>query len=167
MDANATSRPLIGNRLCRVATSIADQVFMRAAICGTRLCQSWLPATARSRPHTLCTREVCDISSPHRRDGTWFVGSRIPTEAPASPPYLESGLPYGHHQFISAMATCCAAAGLLLISPGFGEQFANIHNSIGQFTGMKGGCARLDRASLPPAMIFAEDMRIVGQQGFE
>jgi ankyrin repeat protein len=50
-------------------------------------------------------------------DGTWFVGSRIPAEAPVSPPYLESGLPYGHHQFISAMATCWAAAALLLAIP--------------------------------------------------
>src|ERR1035438_9018408 len=59
------------------------------------------------------------------------------------------------------------AAGLLLIGPRFGEQFANIHNSIGQFTGLKGGCARLDGASLPPAMIFAKDISIAAQQGFE
>src|ERR1019366_9650605 len=59
------------------------------------------------------------------------------------------------------------AAGLLLIGPGFGEQFANIHKSIGQCTGLNGGCARLDGASLPSAMIFAEDMRIAAQHGFE
>lgn len=58
-------------------------------------------------------------------------------------------------------------AALLLIGLSFGEQFANIHNSIRQFTGMKGGCARLDGASLPPVMILVQDIRIVGQQGFE
>ena len=33
--------------------------------------------------------------------------------------------------------------------------------------GLKGGGARFDGASLPATMVFAEDMRIVGQQGFE
>src|SRR5215472_7896352 len=57
-------------------------------------------------------------------------------------------------------------AGLLPIGRGFGEQVANVHNSIGH-TRLKGGGARLDGASLLPSMIFAEDIRIVGQQGFK
>jgi ankyrin repeat protein len=36
-------------------------------------------------------------------DGTWHVASRLHPPAVVSPPYFESGYPYGHDQFISAM----------------------------------------------------------------
>ena len=52
-----------------------------------------------------------------KSDGTWFVASRIHPPAPLSPPYAESGWPYGHDQFISAMGTCWATAALLLALP--------------------------------------------------
>ena len=41
-------------------------------------------------------------------DGSWHVKSRINTKAPISPPYFESGFPYGHDQFISCAATALA-----------------------------------------------------------
>ena len=36
-------------------------------------------------------------------DGSWHVESRLRPPAPVSPPYFETGYPYGHDQFISAM----------------------------------------------------------------
>jgi ankyrin repeat protein len=50
-------------------------------------------------------------------DGTWFVASRLNPPAPLSPPYFETGFPYGHDQFISAMGTSWAASALLLALP--------------------------------------------------
>jgi hypothetical protein len=41
-------------------------------------------------------------------DGTWHVKTRIQTRAPISPPYFESGFPYGKDQFISSAATALA-----------------------------------------------------------
>ena len=38
-------------------------------------------------------------------DGSWHIVSRLHPPAPVSPPYFESGYPYGHDQFISAMGT--------------------------------------------------------------
>jgi ankyrin repeat protein len=43
-------------------------------------------------------------------DGSWNVATRI--HAPISPPYFESGYPYGHNQFISAMGACWAVMAL-------------------------------------------------------
>jgi len=45
-------------------------------------------------------------------DGTWHVVSRLHPPAPVSPTYFESGLPYGHDQFISAMGDCTAIMAL-------------------------------------------------------
>jgi len=39
-------------------------------------------------------------------DGSWHVVSRLHPPAPVSPPYFESGYPYGHDQFVSAMGAC-------------------------------------------------------------
>ena len=39
-------------------------------------------------------------------DGSWHVASRLHPPAPVSPPYFESGYPYGHDQFVSAMGAC-------------------------------------------------------------
>ena len=50
-------------------------------------------------------------------DGSWHVSSRLHPPAPVSPPYFESGFPYHHDQFISAMATSWAAAALLHALP--------------------------------------------------
>jgi ankyrin repeat protein len=43
-------------------------------------------------------------------DGSWYVATRI--HAPVSPPYFETGYPYGHNQFISAMGACWAVIAL-------------------------------------------------------
>ncbi|HTS50104.1 MAG TPA: ankyrin repeat domain-containing protein [Bryobacteraceae bacterium] len=45
-------------------------------------------------------------------DGSWHVVSRLHPPASVSPPYFESGYPYGHDQFISAMATSWSAMAL-------------------------------------------------------
>ena len=48
------------------------------------------------------------LLSTQRADGSWYVRSR----APKFQPYFESGFPYGHDQWISAMATGWAASAL-------------------------------------------------------
>lgn len=45
-------------------------------------------------------------------DGSWHVTSRIRPPAPVSPPYFETGYPYGHDQFISAMGAARAISAL-------------------------------------------------------
>jgi ankyrin repeat protein len=46
------------------------------------------------------------------QDGSWHVKSRIKTPAPISPPYFESGFPYGHDQYVSCAATAWAVMAL-------------------------------------------------------
>ncbi|MFY9571470.1 MAG: ankyrin repeat domain-containing protein [Blastocatellia bacterium] len=50
-------------------------------------------------------------------DGSWRVSSRLHPPAPVSPPYFETGFPYQHDQFVSAMGTSWAAAALLHAIP--------------------------------------------------
>ncbi|HEV8144865.1 MAG TPA: ankyrin repeat domain-containing protein [Bryobacteraceae bacterium] len=45
-------------------------------------------------------------------DGTWHVESRLHPPAQVSPPYFETGHPYGHDQFISMMGDCWAVTAL-------------------------------------------------------
>ncbi len=45
-------------------------------------------------------------------DGTWHVESRLHPPAPVSPPYFETGHPYGHDQFVSAMGESLAVIAL-------------------------------------------------------
>jgi ankyrin repeat protein len=45
-------------------------------------------------------------------DGSWHVPSRLHDPARLSPPYFESGYPYGHDQFISAAGACWAVMAL-------------------------------------------------------
>ena len=49
--------------------------------------------------------------------GSWHVRTRMVSPAPVSPPYFETGFPYGHDQFLSTDATCWAAMALLLALP--------------------------------------------------
>jgi ankyrin repeat protein len=49
--------------------------------------------------------------------GAWHVPTRMVSPAPVSPPYLETGFPYGHDQFISTDAGCWAAMALMLSLP--------------------------------------------------
>ncbi|HZT33096.1 MAG TPA: ankyrin repeat domain-containing protein [Bryobacteraceae bacterium] len=45
-------------------------------------------------------------------DGSWQVASRLHPPAPVSPPYFETGHPYGHDQFISVMGESLAVIAL-------------------------------------------------------
>jgi ankyrin repeat protein len=45
-------------------------------------------------------------------DGSWHTASRLYPPAPLSPPYFESGLPYGHDQFLSAQGGAWAVIAL-------------------------------------------------------
>lgn len=54
-------------------------------------------------------------------DGSWHVTSRLQPPAPVSPPYFESGIPYGHDQFISAMGTAWAVMALARALPPVGK----------------------------------------------
>jgi len=45
-------------------------------------------------------------------DGTWHVASRLHPPAPVSPPYFETGHPYGHDQFISTAGESLAVMAL-------------------------------------------------------
>lgn len=45
-------------------------------------------------------------------DGSWHVVSRLRPPAPVSPPYFETGYPYRHDQFISAMGASWAVRAL-------------------------------------------------------
>jgi ankyrin repeat protein len=50
-------------------------------------------------------------------DGSWLVKTRMLHPAEVSPPYFESGFPYGKNQFISCAGTCWAAMALSLALP--------------------------------------------------
>ena len=45
-------------------------------------------------------------------DGSWHIATRLYPPAPLSPPYCESGLPYGHDQFLSAQGGAWAVMAL-------------------------------------------------------
>ena len=74
-------------------------------------------AAAVAPSHAAFQKGLRYLLAKQKPDGTWLVASRIHPPAPVSPPYVESGLPYGHNQFISAMGSCWAAAALLLALP--------------------------------------------------
>lgn len=67
--------------------------------------------------HPAYQKGLAYLLRTQKPDGTWFVSSRVHPPAPLSPPYFESGLPYGHDQFISAMGTAWAGIALLLALP--------------------------------------------------
>ena len=64
------------------------------------------------RSHADFQRGVAWLAKSQAADGSWHVRTRIHTPAPASPPYFESGFPYGHDQFISCAATAWAVMAL-------------------------------------------------------
>ena len=57
-------------------------------------------------------RGVGSLLKTQAPDGSWHVASRLHPPAPVSPPYFETGHPYGHDQFISAMAASWAVMSL-------------------------------------------------------
>lgn len=52
------------------------------------------------------------LLSSQAADGSWHVRSRLYPPAQLSPPYFETGYPYGHDQFVSAMAASWAVRAL-------------------------------------------------------
>jgi len=68
---------------------------------------------AGQRPSSVAWRRgiefILDAQAP---DGSWHVASRMHPPAPISPPYFESGYPYGHDQFISASSASWAVMAL-------------------------------------------------------
>jgi ankyrin repeat protein len=57
------------------------------------------------------------LLSTQQADGSWHVHTRMLSPAAVSPPYIESGFPYGHDQYLSTDATCWAAMALVLALP--------------------------------------------------
>jgi ankyrin repeat protein len=57
------------------------------------------------------------LLSTQQNDGTWHVHTRMVSPAQVSPPYFETGFPYGHDQFLSTDGTCWAAMALMLVLP--------------------------------------------------
>lgn len=51
------------------------------------------------------------------REGVWRVSTRIQTAVPVNPKYFESGLPYGHDQFVSTAAVAWAVMALAKALP--------------------------------------------------
>ena len=66
------------------------------------------PAWTKGWHYLLSTQET---------DGSWHVHTRMVSPAAVSPPYIDSGFPYGHDQFLSTDATCWAAKALMLALP--------------------------------------------------
>ncbi len=62
-------------------------------------------------------RGLAYLLKTQKQDGAWRVATRIHTPAAASPPYFESGLPYGRDQFLSVAATAWAAMALASALP--------------------------------------------------
>ena len=57
-------------------------------------------------------RGIAYLLSTQATDGSWQVSSRMHPPAPVSPKYFETGHPYGHDQFISAMGESLAVIAL-------------------------------------------------------
>jgi ankyrin repeat protein len=66
------------------------------------------PAWQKGLNYLLSTQET---------DGSWHVHTRMVSPAAVSPPYIDSGFPYGHDQFLSTAATCWSAMALMLALP--------------------------------------------------
>jgi ankyrin repeat protein len=57
-------------------------------------------------------RGIAYLLNTQAPDGTWHVASRLHPPAPVSPPYFETGHPYGHDQFISTAGESLAVMAL-------------------------------------------------------
>jgi ankyrin repeat protein len=57
------------------------------------------------------------LLSTQNPDGSWRVATRMVTPAQVSPPYFETGFPFGHDQFISSAGTSYAGMALMLALP--------------------------------------------------
>ena len=57
------------------------------------------------------------LLSTQQANGSWQVHTRMLSPAAVSPPYFETGFPYGHDQFLSTAGTCWAAMALMSALP--------------------------------------------------
>jgi ankyrin repeat protein len=62
-------------------------------------------------------RGIDNLLRTQAADGSWHVMSRLHPPAPVSPPYFETGHPYGHDQFISTMGESWAVIALAQMLP--------------------------------------------------
>jgi len=74
-------------------------------------------ATGGSTSSPAYQRGLRFLLKAQEADGSWHVSSRLHPPAPVSPPYFETGFPYKHDQFVSAMATSWATSALLHALP--------------------------------------------------
>lgn len=58
-------------------------------------------------------RGVAYLLSSQAQDGSWHVRTRMVSPAPVSPPFFETGFPYGKDQFLSISATVIASMALM------------------------------------------------------
>ena len=74
----------------------------------------WALRTAAGLPTSdpAWRRGVDYLLRTQAKDGSWHVASRLHPPAPVSPPYFETGHPYGHDQFISTMGESWAVMAL-------------------------------------------------------
>jgi ankyrin repeat protein len=64
--------------------------------------------------HDSWRRGLAYLKNTQKPDGSWLVRSRLHEQRLVSPPYFESGFPYGANQMVSCMGTSWATAALLL-----------------------------------------------------
>ena len=75
-------------------------------------------------------RFLLDTQQP---DGSWHVVSRLHPPAQVSPPYFESGYPYGHDQFVSAMGACWSVMALATaLGPAHKVDLPPLHEAEGE-----------------------------------
>ena len=81
-------------------------------------------------------------------DGSWHVASRLHPPASVSPPYFESGYPYGHDQFLSALAADWAVMALArALGPGKKQELPELKEAEPPHRGAVGGDACCSGAS--------------------
>jgi ankyrin repeat protein len=67
--------------------------------------------------HPAWQRGLSYLLSTQKEEGVWRVATRMVSPAQVSPPYFETGIPYGHDQFLSAAASSWAVTALALALP--------------------------------------------------
>ena len=101
-------------------SKVSDAYSTAEALYALRTSKSWQPDNGNFQ------RGVKWLLDHQAADGSWHVKSRINTPAPISPPYFESGFPYGHDQFLSMAATAWAVRALTEALP----EIQNPHNPL-------------------------------------
>jgi ankyrin repeat protein len=77
----------------------------------------WALGVAAEKTDAVFQKGVDYLLQTQAADGSWHVMSRLRPPAPVSPPYFETGHPYGHDQFISTMGESWAVIALAQALP--------------------------------------------------